>query len=200
VKNSLDSRDQFKVLEKSIKALRESNFKPILTIFDQCTVNVKMVAEIGVNQENPCFLIDNDPVGVFYDYPHLFKSWRNGIYSNDCLYKGKKCKFQYVKDFYKKDQQRALRLAPKLTDKHVELPAFSKMKVKYATQILSKTVSDAIKTAVEYKELPPDALGTSELLIDANNLFDVFNSSSKNTPKVSLSNFSKKIKIINLFF
>ena len=41
-----------------------------------------------------------------------------------------------------------LRLAPKLTKQHIELPAFSKMKVKRAAQIFSNTVQAAMMTYV----------------------------------------------------
>ena len=42
-----------------------------------------------------------------------------------------------------------LRLAPKLTKQHIELPAFSKMKVKRAAQLFSNTVQAAMMTYVQ---------------------------------------------------
>ena len=42
-------------------------------------------------------------------------------------------------------------LAPKLTKQHIELPAFSKMKVKRAAQIFSNTVQAAMMTYIMFR-------------------------------------------------
>ena len=56
------------------------------------------------------------------------------------------CRLEIYTCFFQMDQKQRFRLAPKLTQKHVELPAFSKMKVKTTAQVFIRTVSAALET------------------------------------------------------
>ena len=53
-------------------------------------------------------------------------------------------------------------MAPKLTDSDIRPRAFEKSKVKYASQVLSATVSAALDTYVTLKTLPPQAKKNAE--------------------------------------
>ena len=75
-----------------------------------------------------------------------------------------------------KVQNQTLRLAPKLTKQHIELPAFSKMKVKRAAQIFSNTVKAAMMTYICSGHLPPEAYHTAAFVKNMDALFDIFNS------------------------
>ena len=78
------------------------------------------------------------------------------------------------------DQKQRFQLSPKLTQKHVELPAFSKMTVKTAAQVFSRTVSAALAT---YSMLiGAGASETAEFLMTFNSVFDAMNSSKLNDP------------------
>ena len=55
-------------------------------------------------------------------------------------------KWKYIEDLYYFDSKRCIRLAPKLTSKHITVPAFKTMSVKLATQVLSHTVAASIDT------------------------------------------------------
>ena len=57
------------------------------------------------------------------------------------------------------------------------------MKVKYATQILSHTVSATILMYVSLNALPATAAGTAELISNFDKIFDCLNSSLLNSPK-----------------
>ena len=54
--------------------------------------------------------------------------------------------WKYIRAFFQMDQKQRFRLATKLTQKHVELPAFYKMKMKTAAQVFSRTVAAALET------------------------------------------------------
>ena len=71
-----------------------------------------------------------------------------------------------------------LRLAPKLTKQHIELPAFSKRKVKRAAQVFSNTVQAAMMTYICSDHLPQEAYHTATFLKNMDSLFDVFNITS----------------------
>ena len=84
---------------------------------------------------------------------------------------------------YERDKLQAIRSCPKLTDKHVHLTGFTKMKVKYATQILSHSVSATILTYSSLGALPSTAADTAELVANFDKIFDCLNSSTLNSPK-----------------
>lgn len=50
------------------------------------------------------------------------------------------------------------------------------MSVKLATQVISKSTSAAMKTAVQCGQLPKNAEETVTFLLEMNNLFDAMNS------------------------
>jgi hypothetical protein len=66
------------------------------------------------------------------------------------------------------------------------------MKVKYATQILSHSVSATMLTYVSLNALPAAAAGTAELISNFDKIFDCLNSSSKNDPKCHRQAISEK--------
>ena len=55
-------------------------------------------------------------------------------------------KWKYIADSYDFDKQNKIRLAPKLTDAHIEIPPFKTMSVPFAAQVLSHTVAAGIYT------------------------------------------------------
>ena len=69
-------------------------------------------------------------------------------------------------------------MAPKLTPKHVYLPTFTAMSVKYATQIMSHTVAAAISTLSTLGHLPASAFKTAEFIDKFDKLFNAFNNIS----------------------
>ena len=62
---------------------------------------------------------------------------------------------KYIEKVYEIESAKPnmLRLAPKLTKQHIELPAFSKMKVKRAAQIFSNTVQAAVMTYIMFRSV-----------------------------------------------
>ena len=69
-----------------------------------------------------------------------------------------------------------LRANHKLTDKHIQLPAFSKMSVPLAAQTLSHSVAAEINMAVAMNALPPEAAYTADFCEKMDQLFDSVNS------------------------
>ena len=84
----------------------------------------------------------------------------------------------YTCFFSRMDQKQRFRLARKLTQKHVELPAFFKMKVTTAAQVFSRTVSATLET--HSMLIGAGASETGEFLMTFNNVFDDMNSSKLN--------------------
>ena len=113
----------------------------------------------------------------FADSPHLMKTARNCLYNsgsgshsrlmwND----GQYLVFRHIADLFYGDQEFALHTLPKLTLDHIVLTSYSKMKVNLAVQVLSKSVSLALRESGKQ-----DVAGTAEFCEMMNGFFDCTN-------------------------
>ena len=67
-------------------------------------------------------------------------------------------------------------MAPKLKDKHIDLPPFFTMHANLAAQVLSNSVAAGISTLVSLKHLPESAMYTAQFIEQFDALFNTFNS------------------------
>lgn len=106
-------------------------------VCDQDTINKAVYKGHGVTADHPSFSVDYHKVYSFFD-PHLLKSLRNDFRKYDIKIDNNIMSWKYV------DQLQSIRLAPKLTIKHIEKQALSDMRVSVAAQALSCTVAAGI--------------------------------------------------------
>ena len=147
----------------------------------------------------PYILYKEHKVFVMYDPPHLLKNIRNNFIRSDYKYDDVDVKWSYVVEFYNRDKLMSIRMAPKLTDKHINLPPFSAMRVNLAAQILSHSVAAGINVLCNLKYLPEDASATAEFIETFDQLFNSFNSArhiSSQKYKSALSNQSGHIAFL----
>lgn len=81
------------------------------------------------------------------------------------------------------DAKETFRLAPNLTQKHLQPKAFKKMNVKLAAQVLSARVAAGMTTYMKFKKIPQEAAITVEVIAKFENLFDIFNCVTHYSPK-----------------
>ena len=91
--------------------------------------------------ERPYIMHGNKQVFVFYDPPHLLKNVRNNLKKADLRVGEKIVSWQHIVDFYNIDKMQMIQMAPKLKERHIELPPFSAMRVNLAAQVLSHSVA-----------------------------------------------------------
>ena len=93
-------------------------------------------------------------------------------------YENKLVKWQHIVDLYKHQKTEGFTLANKLTKQHIEFHK-NPMKVRYAVQVLSRSVANALLTLrdLDFKNFR-DVYGTSEYLLCFDSIFDVMNSRS----------------------
>ena len=99
-----------------------------------------------------------------------------------------------IQDFYEFYKTNPVKMAPKLTPKHIYLPAFTAMTVKYATQI---TIAAAISTLSTLSHLPASASKTAKFIEQFYKLFNAFNSiflTSSRPFRHALSNTSQHLE------
>ena len=113
----------------------------------------------------------------FADSPHLMKTARNCLYnsgSGSCSRymwnDGHYLLFRHIADLFYSDQEFALHTLPKLTMDHIVLTSYSKMKVKLATQVLSKPVMISLQESGN-----EEVLGTAKFCGMMNDFFDCTN-------------------------
>ena len=112
------------------------------------------------------------------DPPHLLKTARNNLANSGSgsntrrlWNNGKELLWKHIIDLYETDRKNMPRTMPKLTNEHVYLTSYSKMRVNLATQILSETVS---KVMMAYS--PPETHETAVFLGLMDKFFDCCNS------------------------
>jgi hypothetical protein len=161
-----------------IEKLHSIGLNVVVVISDQGSNFLQLTKHLGVCPEKPYFEKGDKTYFYLFDPSHLIKSVRNNLNKYDfCFDDNKTAKWKDIVDFYKLDEQQRFRLAPKLTKKHIELPPFSKMKVKLATQVISRTVAAGLDTHAKIKGL--QGSDTAEFLYVFDELFDAMNSSQR---------------------
>ena len=84
--------------------------------------------------------------------------------------------WQHIVDFYNFDKGQPIQMAPKLKDRHIELPPFSAMRVNLAAHLLSHSVAAGISALITLKHLPDSAKDTAQFVEHFDGLFNTFNS------------------------
>jgi DNA transposase THAP9 len=190
-----------KILINVIKKITEAGFIPKVVVCDQAVGNVKLRKLLGVTDENPVLEVDNNFVYFLYDAPHLLKSVRNNFKKYNFKSGDVEYSWKYIEEFYEKDVHMSLRLAPKLTKRHIDLPPFTSMRVCLAAQVLSHSVATGILTHVALGSMPTVATHTSTFIENMDKLFNCFNSSQifgqTNSFKKPMSSSSQHWKFLD---
>ncbi|KAJ4431047.1 hypothetical protein ANN_19640 [Periplaneta americana] len=173
------------LLSEAIREFRKCGYFPKVVVSDQAASNIRMRNLLGCEVDKPFIEIDGKIVYFFHDTPHLLKSVRNNFKWHDLSYKDEVYKWQHVVELYNKDKDINPLLCQNLRQKHIELSPFSPMRVCLSAQVLSHSVSKAIKTHVSFQSLPEEALQTAEFIELVERGFDYFNSSTMNDDKSS---------------
>jgi hypothetical protein len=178
------SAERLKVIvEHCIKQLSSANFTTVCVICDQGATNQQMFKMFSITTEKPYAIVANKTVFFMFDPPHLLKSLRNNLMKHDFELNGNVIKWDHIVKFYERDCHQMLKLAPKLTDKHLNLPPFAGMRVRLATQTFSHSVAAGISTHVSFGALPEEAKHTAEFIELIDGLFDCLNSGAIKSAK-----------------
>ncbi|EFA09334.2 hypothetical protein TcasGA2_TC001660 [Tribolium castaneum] len=148
------------------------NAQDLQSILHEC---ITRMLNIGARKNHPLLL------------PHLLKCMRNLLLQNTVHFDGKEASWKFVEQLFNLEKNKDLRMAPKLSEAHIHPTNFQKMKVKYAAQVLSSTVSSGsyktkknIYTIVNIVALSTYmAMRTAEFIEKIDHLFDILNSSTQ---------------------
>lgn len=84
-----------------------------------------------------------------YDPPHLLKNIRNNLKKSGFSCNGVESSWSYKESLFLFDRKNRYRMAPKLIYRHIYLPSFASLRVRFAAQFLSHTVAAGLSTLVE---------------------------------------------------
>ena len=183
IKASVQRSLLFECLDK----VKEAGLDVCVLICDQGANNQSMFNNLKITVDNHFIMHQSKKIYVMYDPPHLIKSVRNNLKNAGFLVEGDEILWEHIEAFYALDSQLPIRMAPKLTKKHVELKAFTAMRVKLATQILSHSVAAGIATMCHLNILTPSAQSTAAFVEKMDKLFNASTSLSKTPAETDLS-------------
>ena len=176
-----------------ITKLTEVGLNVVALVCDQGSNNRSFLQTLEkVSITRPYIEVDGRKIFIFYDPPHLLKNVRNNLKKADLQVGDNMVSWQHIVAFYNFDKTQKIQMAPKLKDKHIDLPPFAGMRVNLAAQVLSHTVAAGISTLVVLKQLTEDAKFTAEFIEHFDVLFNSFNSRNlKSSQKMGMA-FSDK--------
>jgi len=135
---TMDSTNLSIIIKNIIKAVQSTGLTVVSTICDQAPTNVAAINRlyketnekyIKEGKENKAFgfEIENQEIIPLYDVPHLLKGLRNNLVSKYLHYvyenKERTASWKDIVQFYELDKDQSTggdRLAPKLTDNHIQ--------------------------------------------------------------------------------
>lgn len=178
-------------------------------ISDQGSKNRNVQRFLKITPDQPYFMNGDEKIYFMYDPPHLIKSLRNNLMKYNLLWRQYIAKWTYIQSLYFQQAKFRVNLIPKITQRHIVFRnSFSKMKVKLATQIFSRSVYIALLVFISLNRLPATAIHTATCIKDFNDFFDCFNSTEfrkdKFTLRYAMSQSSEHVsflrdKMLNFF-
>lgn len=214
VNTTCSPNDLKNIIITAINKCNNINLNIIGIVNDMGSSNIKVSNLLHITPERPYFVHHFKKVFYFFDTSHLIKAARNNLMNHEVHFDNKIADWKYIESIYHSEKDNINKLAPKLTKSHIYPLRTEKMKVKLATQVLSHSVSAAINFSVTSGNLSHNALGTAEYILNFDQLFDVFNSSTFVTTKelnkaftgsdsqikflLEMQQFLKKLKFITI--
>lgn len=146
-------------------------------VCDQGTSNVTLSEQLNITPDEPFFEVGGHKIYFLFDTPHLLKCTRNNLRAPHKLFIGTDTiEWKHIVELYKSSDPIRMKLARKLTDDHIYRKPFNSMKVKFATEALSESVSVAMTVMIALGRMDGTAKSTAEFIEKIDKLFDCLNS------------------------
>ncbi|CAG4992503.1 unnamed protein product [Colias eurytheme] len=166
-------------IDKLILKLFEIGLKVRTFISDLGSDLLNAAKQRGISVAKTYFSIENHKIYYIVDVPYLIKLVRNDMLNYNIQFSDSRiAKFEHIVKFYELDHVKTFKQAYKLTNSHINPTTLERMKVRYATQLLSRTVACGISTYIDFNVLDESAKDTVEFIQKMNDLFDALNSST----------------------
>lgn len=186
---SLNAEQKKQLILTCIDLIEATNTKVVSLTFDGASSNLAMYKLFGCTTDlkklHSNFILNNSSISVFWDPCHMVKLIRNTLGEKKVLIdmNGNEINWRYIEQLNDIQESEGLHLGNKLRSSHVNFFK-QKMKVKLATQTLSKSVADAIDFCASALKLPQfrNCEGTINFIKLMNTAFDILNSRTITAP------------------
>ncbi|CAI6353484.1 unnamed protein product [Macrosiphum euphorbiae] len=178
VSTSCVGDDLKNIIFNCINTLEKISFNVKVLISDLGSNFKRFATTLGISPSKPYFNVGTKEIIFMFDPPHLLKATRNNFFSYKFQSGNKVAEKVHLQTLFNFEKNSTTRLAPKLTEIHLNPNSFQKMRVKYASQVMSHTVAVSLETLLCLGVLPSTAQGTIDFIDSMNKLFDLFNSRS----------------------
>ncbi|XP_046395228.1 uncharacterized protein LOC124162670 [Ischnura elegans] len=183
------------LIQEVLHHLMRTGLKIVATVCDMATTNVRALQLLGASFDEPSFEFEGKTVVTIFDPPHLLKCVRNLFWAHDFMVPVTiggnvvmmRASWSHVRAVYDDDGQNPCGRLFKLTENHLSPEGYLKMRVFLAAQVFSLHVSRGVGALVGRAVLPTAALGTAELLLLMNNLFDSMNGDKAGAKRIGSS-------------
>lgn len=207
--NHINSSQKSELVSHCIDVLTKTGVTIVSLTFDGCPTNINMVKILGcglyADNFNTSFKVDGvaNTISIIPDPAHMVKLIRNAFGEKRQFIDmdGGVIDFEYINKLLILQEDEGCHLANKLKKQHV-FYSRQKMKVKLATQLLSRSVSEALTFCRDKLELPAfkDSGPTIKFIKYFNDAFDILNSRSINQYGKSKAICKKNIIEIKEFY
>lgn len=187
--NHLSSVQKAELVKQALNLLQKTKVNIVSLTFDGCPTNLTMSKILGcdLNLKNlkTDFSVNNsnEPVVILPDPAHMIKLVRNTFGEKQLLLNSnnEQINFKFIKELLTLQENEGFHLGNKLKKNHVFFFR-QKMKVKLATQLLSKSVADTLSFCQNTLKLEAfqNCNATIEFIQIFNNAFDILNSRKYN--------------------
>ncbi|CAI6361011.1 unnamed protein product [Macrosiphum euphorbiae] len=176
-----DTKMTKELLFNIIEELHKIDFNVIAMVSDMGP-STWLWRTLNISIENTTFEhpTTSNKIHVFADVPHLLKLARNHLFDNGFVLPNSKYVGKSILQTLLKIDSGDLKLAYRLTERHLEVQGCGRMNVKLASQVFSDTVAKAIAYCGEKNYLDKQNWkDASEMILLFNNWFDIFNTQHK---------------------
>ena len=135
-------------------------------INDGASKNKMMFKLLGCFEREPYFRFQGRKIYTMTDPSHLIKAPRNNFLSHHFISNGVTAQWQHFRDFYELNKTSLPRIAPKLTDAHVNPDSYEKMRVKLPAQAMSSSSAAGLFVLTKTGYLPKEAEETAHTFLN----------------------------------
>lgn len=186
--NSVSGEQKANLIKLCLLKCFEANVDVVSITFDGHSTNFTAIEVLGCKFADPANIkttfkhpANDSEVVCFVDPSHVIKLVRNQFESKKEFVdeNNKTLAWKYLVQLNEVQTEAGIHLGNKLTKRHIHFQN-QIMKVKLATQLLSRSVATALKLCREDLKLPnfKDSEATEQFIQIMNQMFDVFNSKS----------------------
>jgi hypothetical protein len=175
-------------LKKTILEIIKSCFEHGIIVkaitCDQETQHQKLYKKLVGDESYFIHEQTKEKVFCFFDSCHLIKSTRNCLFSHDVeLQSGKIASWNILRLYFNFYRTKDIKVCTKLTESHINLPFGAKMRVRLATQVLSRKLAIDLQNLCDlnYFKLE-NCEGTIQYLEKTSMIFNLFNSLNNKQP------------------